>query len=98
MFSRPSTRLGWYSVGLAAAFVVLFIINAALFLPAPGAVPWREAMVGIGLLGCSIGSGAIALIALTRRRERSWLVWLALLPGLFVLFMIGEFLAPALFD
>jgi hypothetical protein len=94
MFSRPSTRLGWYSVGLAAAFVVLFIINAAVLLPAPGVVPWREAMLGIGLLGCGIGSGAVALIALIRRRERSWLVWLALLPGLFVLFMIGEFLVP----
>ena len=34
--SLPSTRLGWYSVGLAAAFVVLFIVNAAVFLPAPG--------------------------------------------------------------
>ena len=29
--------------------------------------------------------------------ERSALVWLALLPGLFVIFMIGEFLVP-LFD
>jgi hypothetical protein len=38
----PSTRLGWYSVDLTAAFVILFIINAAIFLPAPGVVPWRE--------------------------------------------------------
>ena len=95
--SLPSTQLGWWSVGLAAAFVVLLIINAAVFLPSPGVVPWREAMVGIGLLACGIGGGAVALIALIRRHERSWLVWLALLTGLFVLFMIGEFLVP-LFD
>ena len=50
-------------VGLAAAFVMLFVINAALFLPAPRAVPWREAMVGIGLQWCGICSGAVALLA-----------------------------------
>jgi hypothetical protein len=77
--------------------VVLFIINTAVFLPAPGVVPWREAFVGIVLLLCGIGGGIAALIALIRRHERSALVWLALLPGLFVLFMIGEFLVP-LFD
>jgi hypothetical protein len=95
--SQPSTRLGWWSVGLASAFVVLFIINASVLLPAPGVVAWREASVGIVLLVCGLGGGAVALIALIRRRERSWVVWLALLPGLFVLFMIGEFLVP-LFD
>jgi hypothetical protein len=96
-FSLPSTRLGWYSIGLAATFVVLFMINAAVLLPAPGVVPWREAFVGIVLLVCGLGGGIAALIALIRRHERSALVWLALLPGLFVLFMIGEFLVP-LFD
>jgi hypothetical protein len=78
-------------------FVVLFVINAAVFLPAPEAVPWREALVGIVLLVCGLGGGIAALIALIGRHERSWLVWLALLPGLFVLFMIGEFVVP-LFD
>jgi hypothetical protein len=96
-FSLPSTRLGWYSVGLAATFVVLFMINAAVLLPAPGVVAWREAFVGIVLLVCGLGGGIAALIALIRGHERSWLVWLALLPGLLVLFMIGEFLVP-LFD
>jgi hypothetical protein len=68
---------------LAATFVVLFIINAAVFLPSPGVVAWREAVVG-----CGLGGGVFALIALIRRHERSAFVWLALLPGLFVLFMI----------
>jgi hypothetical protein len=82
---------------LAAAFVVLFIVNAAVFLPAPGVIAWREALVGIALLLSGIGGGIAALIALIRRHERSALVWLAPLPGLFVLFMIGEFVVP-LFD
>ena len=97
VFSLPGTRLGWYSVGLAAAFVVLFMVNATVFLPAPGVVAWREALVGIVLLLSGIGGGIAALIALVRRHEHSALVWLALLPGLFVMFMIGEFLVP-LFD
>ena len=96
VFSLPGTRLGWYSVGLAAAFVVLLIINAAVFLPEPGVVAWREALVGIVLLLCGTSGGVAALMALIRRHERSALVWLALLPGLFVLFMIGESLVPLL--
>jgi heme/copper-type cytochrome/quinol oxidase subunit 3 len=97
VLSRPSTRLGWWSVGLAAAFVMLFVINAAVLLPAPGVLPWREALVGTALLLCGMGGGITALIALIRRHERSPLVWLALLPSLLVLFMIGEFVVP-LFD
>ncbi|HET7270445.1 MAG TPA: hypothetical protein VFI90_05095 [Rubrobacter sp.] len=98
VLSLPGTRLGWYSVGLAATFVVLFIVNAAVLLPAPGVVAWREALVGIALLLCALGGEVAALIALVRRHERSALVWLAMLPGLFVLFLlIGEFLVP-LFD
>jgi hypothetical protein len=97
VLSLPRTRLGWYSVGLEATFVVLFIFNLAVFLPAPGVVAWREALVGVLLLLCGFGGGIAALIALVRRHEHSALVWLALLPGLFVLFMIGEFLVP-LFD
>ena len=97
VFSLPGTRLGWYSVGLAAAFVALFIVNAAVLLPAPGVLPWREAFVGIALLLCGMGGGVAALVALTRGHDRSWLVWLALLPALFVLFMIVEFLVSVLF-
>ena len=95
--SLPSTRLGWWSVGLTSSFVIMFIINASVLLPAPGVVPWREAMVGIVLLLCGIGGRGAAMIALIRGHDRSWLVWLALLPALFVIFTIGESLVPVLF-
>ncbi|MBI2976565.1 MAG: hypothetical protein HYY33_06400, partial [Chloroflexi bacterium] len=36
----PGTRLGWWSVGLAATFVVLFIINATVFMPSTAEAPW----------------------------------------------------------
>lgn len=96
LLSLPSTRLGWWSVGLAAAFVVVFVINAAVLLPAAGVVPWREAMVGIVLLLCGIGGGIAALVALIRGHDRSWLVWIAMVPALFVIFMIGESLVAVL--
>lgn len=37
--SRPSTELGRWSVRLMAAFVVLFIINFAVFMPSDVEVP-----------------------------------------------------------
>jgi hypothetical protein len=85
--SLPNTKLGWWSVGLSASFLILFIVNAAVLLPAPGVVPWREATVGIVLLLCGIGGGVAAVFALIRVRDRSWLVWLAMLPAVCVLFM-----------
>jgi hypothetical protein len=63
-------------VRLAAVLVILFIVNAAVFLPAPGGVPRREALVGIVLPSCVPGGGIGALIAPIRRHERSAHVWL----------------------
>lgn len=94
----PSTRLGWWSVGLAATFVALLIINATVFMPSAVEVPWRQLILpfyGIGMLLCGLAGGVVGLIAVIRRHERSWLVWLAMLPGLFVLlFVLGEVLVP----
>lgn len=96
--STPSTKLGWWSVALAATFVVLFIINATVFMPSTVEVPWRQAVLpfyGIAMLSCGLAAGIVGLIAVIRRRERSWLVWLTILPGLMVVtFVLGEFLVP----
>jgi hypothetical protein len=98
IFRRPSTRLGWYSFALMLIFMVLFLINVTIFMPATLEVPWRRVVLpfyGITMLACGLAAGITGLIAVTRRHERSWLVWLALLPGLFVLiFVLGEFLMP----
>jgi hypothetical protein len=94
----PGTRLGWWSVGLAATFVVLFTINFTVFMPSTVEAPWRQVILpfyGIATMLCGLAAGVVGLIAVMRRRERSLLVWLTLLPGLFVLvFVLGEFLAP----
>jgi len=95
---RPSTRLGWWSVALAATFVILFIINSTVFMPSTVEVPWRQVVLpfyGIAMLLCGLATGMVGLIAVIWRQERSWLVWLTILPGLMVLFFVlGEFLVP----
>jgi len=101
LWRRPGTRPGWWAVGLAAAFVVMFMINSTVFMPAyQGAanVWWRQTLLpfyGIFMMLCGLAAGVVALIALIRKHERSWLVWLTILPGAFMLFLIlGEFLVP----
>ena len=71
VLSLPKTRLGWWSVGLAATFVVLLIFGYNV-LP----------LYGIVLLFSGLCNGVVSLIALLGRHERSVLVWLAMLPGL----------------
>jgi len=95
---RPGTRLGWWALGLGAVFVVLWIINSTVFMPSTVLIPWRQVLLpfyGIFMLLCGLAAGIVGLIAVIRGHERSWLVWLTLLPGLFVLiFVLGEFLVP----
>jgi hypothetical protein len=94
----PHTKLGRWSVGLGILFVVLFLINSFVFMPTSSDAPWRQVILpfyGIFMLLCGLSAGVVGLIAVLRQHERSWLVWLTLLPGLFVLFLVlGEFLVP----
>jgi hypothetical protein len=96
-FGNPSTRLGWWAVGLGALFLLLWLINSFVFMPSSDDAPWRQVLLpfyGIFMILCGLGTGVLSLIAVIRR-ERSWLVWLTLLPGLLMLFLLlGEFLVP----
>lgn len=80
---RPHTKLGWWAVGLAASSFVLQLAWSIL----PGGA-WLSFI-------CGLAGGIVALIALIRQHERSWLVYLCILPmlGVFV-FFLGEFLIP----
>lgn len=80
---KPHTKLGWWAVGLAAASFVLQFAWSIL----PGGA-WLSFL-------CGLAGGIIALIAIIRQQERSWLVFLSILPmlGVFV-FFLGEFLIP----
>ena len=94
----PTTRTGWWALGLGIAYVVLFSFNTFVFMPMQVIVPWQMTMLpfyGIFMLLCGLASGIIGLIAILAKKERSIFVWLTLLPGAFVVFfLLGEFLIP----
>ena len=95
IFGWPGTRLGWWSVGLAATFVALFIINVAVISSTLETL-WRQTLLPyyvIFMLSCGLAAGIAGLLAVIRQHERSWLVWLAILTGLFVIILVlGELL------
>lgn len=96
---RPSTKLGWWAMGLAIGWVVLnlgisAIINIRSRMPATDGSPFAMNF-GFLMLLVGLASGIVALIAILRKHERSWLVWAALLPGLnTIVLIIGEFAFP----
>ena len=76
----------------------MFLINSFVFMPASSDAAWRHNILpfyGIAMLLCGFAAMVLAIIAVIKERERSWLVILPLLPGLWVLFrLVGEFLFP----
>ncbi len=82
---KPNTKLGWWAVGLSILFVLMFASTTTSFFHFPG-----RFVIGFGFI-----AGIITLISLLWKGERSWLVWLMLLPGLFaIIFALGEILFP----
>ena len=87
----PGTRLGWWSIGLGATFMILWIINAMILMPFSAVLHWSQVVYSsftILMLLCGLAATIVGLIAIIKRHERSWLIWLAILPALFVLFSI----------
>jgi hypothetical protein len=98
---RPGTRLGWWAAGLLVVFLLMFLINSLIFMPTSQGVSnpwWRQALLpfyGVLMMLCGLASGVVGLIAVINKHERSWLIWLAILPAAFVVFLLlGEFLVP----
>jgi hypothetical protein len=82
----PVTRLGRYSVELFAASTALFAVSSGLVAAGqegPGFNPWLALTVFPAALSAVL-AGVTAAFSIFRRRERSPLVFLALLVGLFV--------------
>jgi hypothetical protein len=77
------------AVRLSIGFVVMNIINPTVFMRLSEDVPWRQSVLpffGIFMMLCGLAAGVVGLIAILRKHERSWLVWLTILPGTFALF------------
>ena len=83
-FQRPATRTGWWSGLLAILAMVMLILNNL------GLNPFNE-MTGqmqpilvtafdLIMLGSLLAAIVLGIIAVTGKRERSWLVWLFMIP------------------
>jgi len=94
----PATRSGWWAVGLAAACVLVFIINLAIVMASQGNSPSQQISLpnlGILVLLLGLAGGVLGLIALIKKHERSWLIWLSLLLGVMMLLLILREFLPA---
>lgn len=91
VFSLPETRLGWWAVGLAGPSLILTV-----FFKVSEVLGWTFLRPDVAATGSSdqyplliiawmlsgLTGGVVGLISAARRRERSWLVWVAMVPGL----------------
>jgi hypothetical protein len=80
------------------ALAVVFAVLVAVLVPVSEAMTLARGLriiYGLTMLGCGLAAGVVALVAVFRRHERSWLVCFPLFFGLMVLALIlGEFLFP----
>ena len=94
---RPVTFMGNLAVILMTAFVAMYILDLAVLMHLPEVSRWQPALIfyGIAMLVCGVAAGATGLVAVILVHERSWLVWLTILPLVFAFFLLlGEFLGP----
>jgi hypothetical protein len=80
----PHTKLGWWAVGFGLAFIVLFIINQTFFARPNFNPSWGPSLLpfyGFTMLLCGLASGGTSLMAILRQHERSWALWVMMLPG-----------------
>ena len=92
----PKTSLGRWSVGLAAAVILVIVLNIVLQDGVnfePGSVALRIFFVALSISGT--GSLVTGLISIIKGKEQSILTFLALVVGLFTLLFIYLFIAEA---
>ena len=88
----PRTRLGWWSIGLAITFLVLFplwLFYALYLRPIPRPTFFSDPLHAFLLLSAAAAAivGAIVgVLAIVAKRERSFTILLSVLLGAFVLF------------
>jgi len=97
----PTTTLGKWSIGMGLSLILFFILSFAIIILGhqTGGETFSDNLyiaVPMFLAGISgIAALITGIICILRYKERSVLVFMAALIGLFVLFLVlGEFLAP----
>ncbi len=98
---HPTSRTGWQAVGLTAAFSIMFIVNSSVFTRLSEDTQdgwWVQALLpvyGWLLVLVGLAAGIMGLVAILKKGERSWLIWVTLLPSVFILLMLlGALVSP----
>lgn len=76
IFSRPSSRLGWAAVAAMAGSIGLVVLLNLTAEQGSDDLSGPQRVIFAGLVLCLFASGVLGLIAVWRRRERSWVVLL----------------------
>jgi hypothetical protein len=87
--SLPATRVGRWAGTLAVAFaglVTLWLVGSKVH--SDPAMAFTISALRLAPL-CGGAAALLALIALVTRRERSWFVWLGLVPGVLMLGVVA---------
>ncbi|WP_369046367.1 hypothetical protein [Sinomonas sp. P10A9] len=96
--AKPTSALGWWSLGLFAAGLVLQFVGSALTFGPEAAEGFARLVSNFVILGFGgwVVAGVLGLVAWFRRRERSLVVLiLSVVPAMFVLyFLLGELVSP----
>lgn len=98
LFSLPSSRLGKWSASLLGVSLLLVVLNVAVVQPATERRVELETIqtiynILVGL--CVVAAGGSGLFALVAKRERSWIVLLAvLLLGAVIVLMVQDLATP----
>lgn len=92
-FQRPATKTGWWAGILALAGILMLAVNNLGLIPL-GQTPTRLSSIliqayNLGMFACLIGAVVLGMIALLGRGERSWMVWLFIVPVLLLVVGVG---------
>jgi len=96
----PKTKLGKWSAGLFGAFVLVMILFYLLIGGGQtgGDTFFSNWVLAISILlaaACGVGGFIVGLVAIIKKRERNWLVFIAVGIGAFVTFFFAaELLFP----
>ncbi|MCH7761818.1 hypothetical protein IIA15_10545 [candidate division TA06 bacterium] len=87
----PRTRLGWWSIGFATTFLVLFVLWLLYVQATPMARPTffsdpLHAVLILGAAAAAITGAIVGALALVAKRERFFIILLSVLLGVFVLY------------
>ena len=81
----PKSVLGWWSVGLVVASLILFVLSVVILGPGPDYNMPLAYTLTIVLTGIAVAAFVTGLITIIRSGERSILVFVAMAIGLYSL-------------